>query len=294
MGAATTIPYAKGAGGEKLSFPADAAVPEVTVGGLRIACLSRGELASLMVKQCLDARGQENTKPKLVFAANGHAISLAATSEKFRRYHEVADLIHADGQPVVFASKFTGNPIPERSATTDFFHDAAIAACASDLSMYVLGGRRDVNSRCVAIMRKMYPGLKIVGSRHGYFARDDEAGLCEEINASGADIVWVGLGVPLEHAFCVRNRDRLRAGWLVTAGGCYNYVTGDYARAPGWMQSVGLEWLHRLWREPRRLFVRYAVTSPHAIFLMLTKTVSAKAVSGRRTTEEPRLQHELG
>jgi N-acetylglucosaminyldiphosphoundecaprenol N-acetyl-beta-D-mannosaminyltransferase len=294
MGAAITLPYTKRAGAEASSFSSDTTVPEVTVGGLRIACLTRNELASLMMTQCLEARGRTNARPKLIFAANGHAISLAATSEEFRRHHEVADLIHADGQPVVFASQFTRSPIPQRSATTDFFHDAAVSARASGLSMYVLGGRKDVNSRCVDVMRELYPGLQIVGSHHGYFTKDEEPALCEDINASGADIVWVGLGVPLEQSFCVRNRDHLHAGWLVTAGGCYNYVTGDYARAPAWMQRFGLEWLCRLWREPRRLFVRYAVTNPHAIFLMLTRTASPKMGVGRLTTEAARLQHGLG
>jgi N-acetylglucosaminyldiphosphoundecaprenol N-acetyl-beta-D-mannosaminyltransferase len=294
MRAATTPRYSRRGGSAAASLPSGAGFPEVTIGGLKVACLTRDELSSLMVSQCLEFRKRKNSKPKLVFAANGHVISLAATSKEFHRFHEIADLIHADGQPVVFASRFTESPIPQRSATTDFFHDAAISARASGLRVYVLGGRKEVNSRCVDIMREMYPGLKIVGNRHGYFTRDEEPALCEEINASGADIVWVGLGVPFEQAFCVRNRDRLRAGWLITAGGCYNYVTGDYARAPRWMQRLGLEWLHRLWREPRRLFVRYAVTSPHAIFLMLTRTVSSKATAARRTTEEPRLQHGLG
>jgi exopolysaccharide biosynthesis WecB/TagA/CpsF family protein len=232
--------------------------------------------------------------PKLVFAANGHVISLAATNAEFRRYHDVADLIHADGQPVVMASRFTRNPVPERSATTDFFHDAAKVARAHGLRMFMLGGREDINARCVAIMEDMYPGLQIVGRHHGYFRKDQEPALCRKINASGADIVWVGLSVPLEQAFCVRNRDRLRAGWLVTAGGCYNYVTGDYARAPRWMQRTGLEWLHRLWREPRRLFVRYAFTNPHAAFLMLTRTASLRGSAAIRTPEESRLQHGLG
>jgi N-acetylglucosaminyldiphosphoundecaprenol N-acetyl-beta-D-mannosaminyltransferase len=266
----------------------------VTVGGLKIACLSRDELASLMVAQCLDQRGRDRAMPKLVFAANGHVLSLAATNAEFRRYHEIADLIHADGQPVVIASRFTRNRIPERSATTDFFHDAAQAARANGLRMFMLGGRDDINARCVATMEEKYPGLQIVGRHHGYFRKDEEPALCRKINASGADIVWVGLSVPLEQAFCVRNRDRLRAGWLVTAGGCYNYVTGDYARAPRWMQRVALEWLYRLWREPRRLFVRYALTNPHAVFLMLTRTASFKGSADNRTPEESRLQHGLG
>ncbi|HEY5047800.1 MAG TPA: WecB/TagA/CpsF family glycosyltransferase [Rhizomicrobium sp.] len=274
-------------------FPPEQAIPSVTVGGLRVACLSRGALASLMVAQCLAQRRRAWAKPKLVFAANGHTISLAATDKEFRRHHEIADIIHADGQPVVFASKFTASPIPERSATTDFFHDAANAARIHGLRLFVLGGRDAINARCVAVMREMYPGLMIVGRHHGYFTRQEEPALCETINASGADIVWVGLGVPLEQAFCVRNSHGLRAGWLVTAGGCYNYATGDYVRAPGWMRRSGLEWLHRLWQEPRRLFARYALTNPHALFLMLTCTASRRAVPSGPTAKDTALRQEL-
>jgi exopolysaccharide biosynthesis WecB/TagA/CpsF family protein len=269
----------------------EALVQDVIVGGLKIARVSRSQLADLMVEQCLARRAQRSWWPKLVFAANGHAISLAASDAEFRRFHDVADIIHADGQPVVFMSRWvTRAPIPERSATTDFFHDAALAARANGLGVYVLGGREAVNARCVEIMCNVYPGLKIVGRHHGYFSREEEPALCQAINESGADIVWVGLGVPLEQAFCVRNRDRLRAGWLITAGGCFNYVTGDYARAPAWMQRAGLEWLHRLWREPRRLFLRYAVTNPHALYLMLTRSTLPKSRAVRISTKQARLE----
>jgi N-acetylglucosaminyldiphosphoundecaprenol N-acetyl-beta-D-mannosaminyltransferase len=264
---------------------------EVIVGGLRIACLSRAQMASLMVTECLAARDMARPAPKLVFAANGHALSLAASDAEFRRCHELADLIHADGQPVVFASRaLTRTPIPERSATTDFFHDAAAVARAHRLRFYLLGGKEEANARCAEIMQEKYLGLEIVGRRDGYFYRDEEARICDEINASRADVVWVGLGIPLEQAFCARNRDRLRAGWIVTAGGCFNYVSGDYARAPDWMQRTGLEWMHRLWREPRRLFWRYVITNPHALFLLLTRTATLHARGGK--TEEPRLQPE--
>ena len=91
---------------------------EVTVGGLRTACVSRAQLAQLMVGDCLAARGGKRA-PKLVFASNGHAIAMASTDCAFRRQFEAATLIHADGQPVVFASKtMTRSPIPERSART--------------------------------------------------------------------------------------------------------------------------------------------------------------------------------
>ncbi len=247
---------------------------EVIVGGLKTACLTRAQLAALMVNDCLAAR-LTGCFPKLVFTANGHSIALAATDAEFRRYLDEADVIHADGQPAVLASRWlTRSPIPERSATTDFFHDATVAARTHGLRVFLFGGSEDVNACCAQIVREMYPGLQITGRRNGYFSPGEEAVICQQINASGADIVWVSLGVPLEQAFCTRNKHRLRAGWLITSGGCFNFVTGDYTRAPQWMQNIGLEWLYRVWKEPRRLIRRYAVTNPRALFLLLTRTGS--------------------
>jgi exopolysaccharide biosynthesis WecB/TagA/CpsF family protein len=248
---------------------------EIMVGGIRTACLSREQLTALMLGDCMAARGG-NRRPKLIFASNGHAIALAATDAQFRQHFEAANLIHADGQPVVLASKLlTKSPIPERSATTDFIHDAAAAAEVGGLRFYLLGGSEHVNADCAAALNQRYPMLHIAGRRNGYFQVDIETAICDAINASGADVLWVGLGVPLEYEFCVRNRHRLNVGWIVTCGGCFNFVTGDYVRAPQWMQTCGLEWLYRLLREPRRLFWRYAVTNPLALFALLTKTASS-------------------
>jgi len=255
--------------------------PRVIVGGLKTACVSRRQLGGLMVGDCLAARGGKRT-PKLIFASNGHAIALAALNAEFRQQLAQADVIHADGTPVVMASRLlTGTPVPERSATTDFLFDAASAAAEHGLKFYLLGSTEEISARCAENLRKSHPETEIVGRRNGYFARHDEAAICEEINRSGADVLWVGLGVPLEYEFCLRNKHRLKAGWIVTCGGCFNFAAGDYVRAPGWMQKAGLEWLHRLWREPRRLFWRYLVTNPVAIAMLLFETRAAEGLVGR-------------
>ena len=251
--------------------PANDPYQEVVVGDIKTACVSRQHMTNLMVNDCFAAR-RTQAAPKLVFASNGHAIAMVATDAAFRETFAQADLVHADGQPVVMGSKLTDSPIPERSATTDFIHDAAQAAAEKGLKIFLLGATEEVNRRCAEILRSQYPGLKIAGRRNGYFKRDQEEAVCDEINASGADIVFVGLSVPLEYEFCVRNKARLKTGWVVTCGGCYNFVTGDYRRAPEWMQKYSLEWLFRLAREPKRLFWRYAVTNPLAVFKILTAT----------------------
>jgi len=244
----------------------------VTVGGIATACVSRRQLGGLMVGDCLAARGGRRS-PRLVFATNGHAIAMAALDATFRESFGRADVIHADGEPVVVASKLlTQTPVPERSATTDFLFDAAGAAEEFGLKFFLLGSTEEINARAAENLAKTYPGIEIVGRRNGYFRTGDEAAICEEINASGADVVWVGLGVPKEYDFCTRNKAHLKVGWIVTCGGCFNFAAGDYARAPEWMQNNGLEWLYRLWREPRRLFWRYLVTNPVAIAMLLLHT----------------------
>ncbi len=275
--AARSLPAPYEASAPKALEAANDSYNQVTVGGLATACLSRDGLARMMLQDCLDARANPNRHPKLVFASNGHAIALAARDEAFRFTFEQADIIHADGQAAVFASRMTKTPIPERSATTDFIHDAAQVAARHGLRFFLLGATEEANAEAARLLAETYPGLEIVGRRHGYFSRDEEEEICDEINLTLPDVVWVGLSVPLEYEFAVRNKTRLSAGWLVTCGGCYNFITGTYARAPQWMQAAGLEWLFRLAKEPKRLFWRYAVTNPLAIFLLLTRTSSVSA-----------------
>jgi len=246
---------------------------EILLGGLKTACLTRDALARLLLVDCLKARGEKIHPPKLVFASNGHAVALAAQDTQFRDTFSQADLIHADGQAGVFASRFlTNTPVPERSATTDFIHDAARIGAEHGLRFFLLGATEEANAEAARILSETYPGLQIVGRLHGYFSEYDEDEIVDEINLTQPDVIWVGLSVPHEYDFAVRNKHRLKAGWLVTCGGCFNFVTGAYRRAPQWMQTAGLEWLYRLVREPKRLFWRYAVTNPLAVFLLLTRT----------------------
>jgi exopolysaccharide biosynthesis WecB/TagA/CpsF family protein len=253
--------------------PANDSYNEVMIGGVKTACLSRDGLARAMLADCMAARRISGHSPKLVFAVNGHAIAMAASRSAFAKTFAKADIIHADGQAAVFASRLlTTTPIPERSATTDFIHDAARVGAEHGLRFFLLGATEEANAKAADILKATYPGLQIVGRRHGYFSIDEEDDICDEINLTQPDVIWVGLSVPLEYEFAARNKCRLRAGWLITCGGCYNFITGAYVRAPHWMQAAGLEWLHRLIHEPKRLFWRYAVTNPLALFLLFTRT----------------------
>jgi N-acetylglucosaminyldiphosphoundecaprenol N-acetyl-beta-D-mannosaminyltransferase len=244
------------------------------IGGVPAAIVSETELVSCMVGDCQRNRAGDLGRPVVVADTNGQAISMQASDSDYARALEAADIVHADGQFIVWLSRmFGGKAIPERTATTDFIHAAAQAAAESGLGFFLLGGSEDINRRCAERLVEVHPGLKIVGRRNGYFDESVESAVLAEIRNSGADVVWVGLGKPKEQHFALRAREALGCAWIVTCGGCFNFVAGDYRRAPGWMQRAGLEWLHRMATGPRYLVRRYLVTIPHALWLVLLHDV---------------------
>lgn len=246
-------------------------LPHISLGGQRVAVASRAELVQAMAEDCRIAR-RRSIRGRLVFDANGQGLSLRGTDAAYRADMDQADIVHADGGFLVTASRWLApRRIAERSATTDLIHDFARRAELDDLSFFLLGGTEEVNERCAAKLAQLYPRLRLAGRHHGYFGAHEEEEIVEAINAARTDVLWVGLGKPREQRFCVRNRDKLSVGWMVTCGGCFNFVIGDYRRAPRWMQRANLEWLHRMLTRPKEMFWRYFVTTPHALWLVATR-----------------------
>jgi exopolysaccharide biosynthesis WecB/TagA/CpsF family protein len=240
----------------------------VHVGGVPVSTLSLGSLIDRMLSDA-PRRRVTGEAPLLAFDCNGHGLSLNASDPAFAADMAEADLIHADGQVIVKASQWLGGPaIPDRSSTTDMFIDSLPGAAAGQVSYYLLGGTEQVNKDCADSITGSTPGLELAGRRNGFWKADEEDAVIDAINAAAPDVLWVGTGKPREQAFCVRNRDRIKAGWIVTCGGLFNYITGDYPRAPMWMQRAGFEWLHRMATNPRHLAWRYLTTNPHALYLI--------------------------
>jgi N-acetylglucosaminyldiphosphoundecaprenol N-acetyl-beta-D-mannosaminyltransferase len=249
-------------------------VPVLTIGGLPIAVIDRTQSAELMVDAALAHR--DSGRPPLVFtSANGQVLSMCANDPHIRDLFLAADLIHADGMPLVFVSRlFHATPLPERVATTDLFHDVARVAVQRNASIYLLGAAKAVMNQAVQRIRTLYPDLKIAGYNGGYLRREgDEERIIADINTAKPDILFLGLGAPAEQRFAMHCRDRLHGvGLIKTSGGLFDFLSGKNTRAPDWMQRAGLEWAYRIYLEPRRLAGRYLMTNPHAIFLLLTRT----------------------
>lgn len=248
-------------------MPVVEGAPITTIGGLPITALDRRASARLLVDTALRARGHRQ-RPFYSTSANGQVIALARSDAAFRDLFLEADQIHADGMPMVLLSSLVSQvPLPERVATTDLIHDVAVLAQDEGVSFYFLGGTPEVNRAAVSRMTTAYPKLTIAGARSGYFDAEQEAGIVEEIASLRPDILWIGLGVPLEQRFVSRNIDRLHGvGVIKTSGGLFDFLSGRNSRAPQWMQAAGLEWVYRTLLEPRRLLGRYLRTNAIAMW----------------------------
>jgi N-acetylglucosaminyldiphosphoundecaprenol N-acetyl-beta-D-mannosaminyltransferase len=253
---------------------ATANVPRITLGGLRLAVLDLEQTANFMIDVVFPQR--RVNRPLYLTSANGEVLARCSTEPMTDRLFRAADLINADGQPLVTVSRFKSSmSLPERVATTDLFHVVARKAQVAGLTFYLFGADEAENAAAVACVRKQYPDLKIVGRCHGYLRGEALRAKVAEINALAPDYLWVALGIPYEQAFVEEfTPDLCNVGVIKTAGGLFNFLSGSRVRAPLWMQHASLEWAWRIWLEPRRLFWRYLTTNPRALYLLLNRSRS--------------------
>jgi N-acetylglucosaminyldiphosphoundecaprenol N-acetyl-beta-D-mannosaminyltransferase len=180
-----------------------------------------------------------------------------------------ADFTVPDGQPLVWALKALGHDVSDRVYGPDLMEQACARAAQTGRRFYLYGGRNPgALAQLARSLRLRYPGLRIVGGQAPPF-RDltdaEEDAVAADIKRSGADVVWVGLGVPKQEKWMARMRHRLSAPVLVGVGAAFDFHAGLIPQAPGWMQRLGLEWLFRLAQEPRRLWRRYLRYNPRFV-----------------------------
>ena len=244
-----------------------------TIGGLPIAVVDRASAAESLCRVALARRGKGG-RAYYVTSANGQVLAMCDRDPAVRDLFLAADVIHADGMPMVFVSRLLGRrALPERVATTDLFDDVMALSARHGIRSYLLGARPEINAAALAAVRRRYPDIPEPLGHHGYFDASEEDDVVAEIAEAAPDILWIGLGVPKEQQFSLRHRDRLSSvGVIKTSGGLFDFVAGLHRRAPLLLQKMGLEWAWRATLEPHRLGVRYFDTNFTALRLLLTRT----------------------
>jgi N-acetylglucosaminyldiphosphoundecaprenol N-acetyl-beta-D-mannosaminyltransferase len=178
------------------------------------------------------------------------------------------DILLADGQSIVWASRLLGRPLPERVAGIDVFESLLELAAHEGRPIYLLGARPEVLETMEARLTERLPGLRIAGRHHGYFAAEDAAQIAEDIRLSGAEMLFLGMVSPKKEIFLATFGHTLGVPILHGVGGSFDILAGIARRAPLAWQRTGMEWAYRLLQEPRRLLWRYASTN--TAFVVLT------------------------
>jgi N-acetylglucosaminyldiphosphoundecaprenol N-acetyl-beta-D-mannosaminyltransferase len=200
---------------------------------------------------------------------NAAKIVAMRRDQELREIISACQLVSADGQAVVWASRLLGDPLPARVAGIDLMHALLELSERRGYRVFFLGAKQDVLERALANARASHPGLQIVGARDGYFDEGDATAVAEAVKAAAPDILFVAMPSPRKEYWLARYGKLIDVPFVMGVGGSVDVLAGETRRAPAWMQRAGLEWAYRLAQEPRRLFRRYLAGNVQFCLLVL-------------------------
>ncbi len=187
-----------------------------------------------------------------------------------------SDIIGIDGAGIAWGLSLFGIRAVERVAGVDLFENI-IALCArTGRRPYILGARQDILDRAMTEATRRFPGLTFAGSRNGYFKTDDVPGIVAQIRESSADALFVAMPTPHKERFLNAHSRELGVPFIMGVGGSVDVLAGHISRAPVAMQKLGLEWFHRMAKEPRKMFWRYASTNSAYLWWLLRSLLTGR------------------
>lgn len=211
----------------------------------------------------------EKLKGKYICVSNVHTTVMAHENEHYRRVQNSAVMALPDGKPLSIVSRKRGFKEAQRVTGPDLM----LELFQKPLKHYFYGGKEETLHILEKKLCEKYPDIQIAGMYSPPFRplnEEEDKKAVEKINASGADIVWVGLGAPKQENWMYEHKDRVNA-LMIGVGAGFDYHAGIIKRAPAWMQKCSLEWLYRLLQDPRRLWKRYISTNGKFLWLLFTK-----------------------
>jgi len=231
------------------------------------------------MKESLD-HIEQNVIEKKIFmqhiVVNAAKIVHAQKDKELRKAINNSDLVNIDGKPVVWALKLLGHKIPEKVSGVDLFIRLLELCSEKGYRPYFLGAKKEVLDKMVEKIRIKYPDLKIAGYRDGYFTKEDESSVADEVKKSGADMLFLGITSPKKELFLDKFTEHMNVPFSMGVGGSFDIVSGKTKRAPLWMQNWGLEWFYRFLQEPGRMWKRYLVTNTLFIVIVLKEILRKK------------------
>ena len=254
--------------------PRGAELPVVYLRGVPVHAVSEVECVTHILDSLDQGRGGWVVTPNLDF------LRRLAGDRAFTELFRQASLVVADGMPLVWASRLQGTPLPQRVAGSDLVLSLSREAGRRGRTVFLLGGASGATDRTAQVLEERCPGLRIVGSccpqvgprLEGAVLRD----LADQLRRAQPDIVFVALGSPKQEQVIEALRDCVPGAWWLGVGITFSFLCGHVRRAPRWMQRAGLEWVHRLLQEPRRLAGRYLLKGLLFAFVLFTTAAWAR------------------
>jgi N-acetylglucosaminyldiphosphoundecaprenol N-acetyl-beta-D-mannosaminyltransferase len=242
--------------------------------------LLNGQFDPLTLRQTVDAVFDllEASQFGWLCTVNVAILMMMRTNARLQNFVDRSALVVADGQPLIWCAPWLGHSLPERVTGVDLVDALCERAASVGKPVYLLGATTDIVAKTAQHLRRRYANLHIEYA-DGFFTQDEAAARADRIHVSGADILFVGMGVPRQEIFIEEQWDRLGVGMAIGVGGSFDVLAGVHARAPIWMQKIGMEWLFRLIQEPRRLFARYLVTNSQYCWLVLCALLKKRIFS---------------
>ncbi|WP_232729117.1 WecB/TagA/CpsF family glycosyltransferase [Ulvibacter sp. MAR_2010_11] len=248
------------------------ATQRISILNTTIDNLSMRETVELIRKK-IEAREQIHH-----VAVNAGKIVQMQKNLQLRQSVNSCDIINADGQAVIWASKVLNKPLEERVAGIDLMENLAELAHQNNYKIFLFGAKEEVVADVKNIYSNKYNNGIIAGYRNGYFSKKDEAQIAQQISDSGAHILFVAITSPIKENFLYTYREQLKnVNLIMGVGGSFDVVAGKTKRAPNWMQKIGMEWFYRFLQEPKRMWKRYLVGNTKFIALVLREKLRGGA-----------------
>jgi N-acetylglucosaminyldiphosphoundecaprenol N-acetyl-beta-D-mannosaminyltransferase len=209
---------------------------------------------SEFTKYCQDLAGTNKTYA--VDLTNTQIVAMRRHEPGFAEITSRFDHFVPDGMPLIWCLNRKGGRLETRVYGPTFMRHCILNSPAP-FTHYLLGGSNECIERLRIRFTELNPDVRIIGSHHGFFEKDEQPALLDEINRLSPDFIWVGLGTPKQQRWIHETKPRLRKGVLFAVGFAFDVNAGLKPDAPAWMQRFGLTWVYRIWSEPRRLLRRY-------------------------------------
>ena len=225
----------------------------------------------------------ERPEPGWIAVENAHAVNLANADDSHREVLRRADLVLNDGKGMLLAGRLLGKRFPQDLHGNYFTPLLLDLAASKGWTAFLLGAAPGIVDRAADVLSERHPGLKVVGTHHGFIAPDGHEEIAARIREVGAELLLVGMGMPRQEQWVDEHLEATGVRLASTVGAFFDFQVGELPRAPHWMNRLGLEWLFRLVTEPRRLWRRYLVGNPLFVYRVVRqrlRTIRDGAPSG--------------